>query len=253
MNLIYQFQINRKYSRLDIFNFIGIPDPKGGNWYTGYTSFNEDNFIFCGVGTPGRTGHDYPNRFIENNALIWYGKTGSLLRHSSIKRMLSDAGNVYLFFREKDNDKFTFAGIAKALSHKDGPPVEIIWKFIDPVEMIDTFFSPDEIIENKKVPEGAKKTITVNVYERDSSARQQCINHWGNNCIVCDFSFSEKYGQIGDGYIHVHHLKPLYTIGKEYQLDPILDLRPVCPNCHAMLHKGKTVLSIEELASKIKR
>jgi hypothetical protein len=55
MNPIYQFQVNKKYSRLDIFNTIGIPDPNGGNCYSGYTSFNEDDFIFCGVGAPGRT------------------------------------------------------------------------------------------------------------------------------------------------------------------------------------------------------
>ncbi|MEW5967974.1 MAG: HNH endonuclease [Pseudomonadota bacterium] len=51
--------------------------------------------------------------------------------------------------------------------------------------------------------------------------------------------------------MHVHHLKPLALTDGAYELDPIADLRPVCPNCHAMLHRGENVLSIEELVSKL--
>jgi 5-methylcytosine-specific restriction protein A len=42
---------------------------------------------------------------------------------------------------------------------------------------------------------------------------------------------------------------PISTIGKEYLLDPVKDLVPVCPNCHAMLHRGINgrVLTVEEL------
>ena len=47
--------------------------------------------------------------------------------------------------------------------------------------------------------------------------------------------------------IHVHHLRPLAAQGTEYELDPIEDLRPACPNCHAMLHARPDALSIEEL------
>ena len=35
----------------------------------------------------------------------------------------------------------------------------------------------------------------------------------------------------------VHHIKPLSEINEEYEVDPINDLIPVCPNCHAMLHR----------------
>jgi 5-methylcytosine-specific restriction protein A len=52
---------------------------------------------------------------------------------------------------------------------------------------------------------------------------------------------------LGEGFIHVHHLNPIATIAEEYELDPENDLRPVCPNCHAMLHRKKETLSIEEL------
>jgi len=67
------------------------------------------------------------------------------------------------------------------------------------------------------------------------------------NCSVCQFRFDATFGDLGKGYIHVHHLTPIATIGTEYHLDPERDLRPVCPNCHAMLHRHNPPLSIEEL------
>lgn len=54
------------------------------------------------------------------------------------------------------------------------------------------------------------------------------------------------YGEIGAGYIHVHHLKPLAEVTGEREIDPIADLIPVCPNCHAMLHRASEP-TIEEL------
>ena len=51
--------------------------------------------------------------------------------------------------------------------------------------------------------------------------------------------FENMYGELGKGFIHVHHIVPISMIGKEYKIDPIKDLVPVCPNCHAMLHRCK--------------
>jgi len=105
---------------------------------------------------------------------------------------------------------------------------------------------PDDI-EDNNLFEGAKKQILVNAYERNSKARQECIDHYGAKCLICDFDFKKQYGEIGKGFIHVHHILDISTIGKEYKVDPIRDLRPVCPNCHAMLHKRKPAYSIEDI------
>ena len=96
-------------------------------------------------------------------------------------------------------------------------------------------------------PEGLKKAVLVNIYERNPKARQACIDCYGYICTICEFDFEKAYGKLGERFIHVHHLKPISQIGKEYRVDPINDLRPVCPNCHAMLHRGPETLSIEEL------
>lgn len=69
--------------------------------------------------------------------------------------------------------------------------------------------------------------------------------------MICDFSFEEKYGEIGRGFIHVHHLTAISSIGKEHKLNPIIDLRPVCPNCHSMIHKRLDPFSIEEIIEKM--
>jgi hypothetical protein len=96
---------------------------------------------------------------------------------------------------------------------------------------------PDQIPKASVIIEGAVQNVTVNQYERDPQARQRCIEHYGARCQVCSFNFEEAYGELGKGFIHVHHLLPLASIGKEYVVDPVRHLRPICPNCHAMLHR----------------
>ena len=106
---------------------------------------------------------------------------------------------------------------------------------------------PDEIDTASPLLEGSRYQITINAYERDHRARKLCIARYGAVCIICGFSFGSVYGNEAEGIIHVHHLRPLSEIGIEYEVDPILDLRPVCPNCHAVLHRRVPAYSIEEV------
>jgi hypothetical protein len=101
------------------------------------------------------------------------------------------------------------------------------------------FLYPDEsnLILDINLKEGSKQTIHVNKYERNQEARQKCIAHYGPNCQVCNFDFEVMYPSIGQGFIHVHHHKLISNSDGEYIIDPIKDLIPVCPNCHAMLHR----------------
>lgn len=111
-----------------------------------------------------------------------------------------------------------------------------------------TFLS-DEVNEgsNGDYYEGTKIKILVNKYERDTNARKKCIENYGAICAACNFNFELVYGEIGKGFIHVHHLVLISEIGKTYKVDPIKDLIPVCPNCHAMIHKKNPPYTIEEL------
>jgi len=108
-------------------------------------------------------------------------------------------------------------------------------------------YEPTEVADRDQYYEGATKTIFVNVYERDGAARKACVDHYGPDCSVCGLNFGARYGDIGEGFIHVHHLVPLSDIKKGYSPDPVKDLRPVCPNCHAMLHSVKPSLPVDSL------
>lgn len=112
---------------------------------------------------------------------------------------------------------------------------------------------PEEVSET--LEEGHRRTIMVNKYERSSIARQKCIEEHGLNCAVCDMNFEEIYGEVGKGFIHVHHIVPLYEVGGSYKVDYKKDLVPVCPNCHAMLHKklNGELVSIDQLKLMLKK
>lgn len=132
---------------------------------------------------------------------------------------------------------------------KDGiASVEVVKEESAEDDTLKLFHLPDEVEERQTYIEGAVKQVTVNAYERDPEARRVCLSYYGTNCSVCGFSFEQYYGKIGKDFIQVHHLKPLWQIRGEYELDPVNDLRPVCPNCHAMLHRGQdSPRSIEKL------
>jgi predicted HNH restriction endonuclease len=105
----------------------------------------------------------------------------------------------------------------------------------------------DELPEPDLFPEGGRRTVIINGYERSVSARNACIKHYGPKCLVCGLDFEKRYGKMGRGFIHVHHIVEISKIGKKYKINPKKDLQPVCPNCHAMLHRNDPMLSIEEL------
>lgn len=124
-------------------------------------------------------------------------------------------------------------------------------------EMINEFspdtFLPEEVPTSSKYREGSTEKILVNRYERNQTARKACIEYYGATCFICNFDFKERYGEIMNGFIHVHHIKSLASIGEQYDVDPIEDLRPVCPNCHAVLHHRNPPYSLDEIRKLLKR
>jgi 5-methylcytosine-specific restriction protein A len=124
--------------------------------------------------------------------------------------------------------------------------LEMRW---DKFNKIERYRIPEEVIDCSKLEEGATRRISVNIYERNAKARNMCIAHYGTKCVVCDFDFFEKYGDVGKDFINIHHLIPLSKIGKKYQVDPVNDLRPVCSNCHSVIHRSHIAYTIEDVRS----
>ncbi|MEG6546794.1 HNH endonuclease [Acinetobacter bereziniae] len=126
---------------------------------------------------------------------------------------------------------------------RDKAPSDPIRIFLDHIfnefgnEALETDYPDETNTQSKTFPEGAKQTVLVNKYERNTEARAKCLEIHGTRCKVCDMSFAETYGFFANDFIHVHHITPLHQILESYEVNPETDLIPVCPNCHAMLHK----------------
>ncbi|MCC2956924.1 HNH endonuclease [Massilia sp. IC2-477] len=115
------------------------------------------------------------------------------------------------------------------------------------------FPTTEELGAGHEFVEGATKTIKVNYYERSPVARAACISHYGAKCVICNFNFEEVYGELGKSFIHVHHVIPLSEVKASYVVDPINDLRPVCANCHAIIHRTTPALDIAAVKNAITR
>jgi predicted HNH restriction endonuclease len=102
-------------------------------------------------------------------------------------------------------------------------------------------------IENEYF-EGEKKQRLSNFYERNHKLRVAAIKAHGFVCKVCGFDFKKFYGVYGNGFIEVHHLKPVSKLEESTKVCPINDMTVVCSNCHRMLHRSNDhTLTIEEL------
>ncbi|WP_426261626.1 HNH endonuclease [Sphingomonas sp. DC1100-1] len=65
-------------------------------------------------------------------------------------------------------------------------------------------------------------------------------------CEVCSFDFAQAYGELGAGYIEVHHTKPIHTLTQGTKTK-LTDLALLCANCHRMAHRKREPLSIEAI------
>jgi len=116
------------------------------------------------------------------------------------------------------------------------------------VDVVETLFllAKEELL----YVEGAEHQVTSKRLERSQALRDKAIQIHGCRCAICCFCFKENYGPLGDAFIHIHHIERLADTGKRL-VNPKTDLIPVCPNCHAMLHRRSPPLLPQELIKKI--
>ena len=177
--------------------------------------------------------------------VFWKDKTqlGSIKEYAVFEKLqkVDKATLSFDYFLQKK--LVSDAPIQGRRTDRDKAPNDPIRIFLDHIvnefgnDALETNYPDEANVESKTFPEGAKQTVQVNRYERNPEARAKCIEFHKARCKVCDMSFAETYGSFAKDFIHVHHKKPLYEISEQYEVDPKNDLIPVCPNCHAMLHK----------------
>ncbi|MCA4135558.1 HNH endonuclease [Arthrobacter sp. M4] len=140
------------------------------------------------------------------------------------------------------NTNWSESTSVQRVASTDEASVRAVWAEYAPVDENDPILpSPGSF------PADALTRVTMNRYERDSHARRLCLAHYGTSCAACGFSFEETYGQAGEGFIHIHHVVPMNQLGPRYELDPIRDLIPLCPNCHYMAHRRQVPYTLSEL------
>lgn len=110
---------------------------------------------------------------------------------------------------------------------------------------------------SRNISEGKVTQKQVLGRTRSKELREKAIEYYRDEngrlkCIVCGFDFETHYGIHGRDYIEIHHEVPIcaYTTeGKtEFLSEAINHVKPLCANCHRMVHrKPQNPLSIEEL------
>lgn len=95
--------------------------------------------------------------------------------------------------------------------------------------------------------EGTARKVLTTRYERSPINRALCLAVKGYSCAVCGMNFQDTYGDLGRNFIHVHHAVSVSKMGGDYLVDPLKELFPVCPNCHAMIHRSDPPMAVEEL------
>jgi hypothetical protein len=111
-----------------------------------------------------------------------------------------------------------------------------------------------ESVVIEKQSEGFRKRYYTTRYERSAKNRNNAIRIHGLKCMVCDFDFEETYGELGKGFIEVHHVMPLSDRNEVVDIAPETDLVCLCPNCHRMIHRKKNyVMSVDELKGLLKK
>ena len=95
--------------------------------------------------------------------------------------------------------------------------------------------------------EGAATIQLSTRYERDRRNRAAAIAIWGCKCQACGLDFGDRYGDIANGFIEVHHTTLVSALEPGTIVDPAQDLVPLCSNCHAVAHRRAPPFSVEEL------
>ena len=102
--------------------------------------------------------------------------------------------------------------------------------------------------------EGEKKDRLSSYYERNPKLRSATIKEQGLTCKICGFNFEDFYGDVGIGFIEVHHLTPISILNPDQKLCPVNDMVVVCANCHRMFHRNKNeTLTIEQVKCLIEK
>lgn len=115
--------------------------------------------------------------------------------------------------------------------------------------MLVSLLGVEEVHCDTSVVEGSARESHSLRYERKKINREICLQIRGARCLCCELSMGDKYGKFASNLIEVHHVVPASVMGPNYRVNPLIDLIPVCPNCHRVLHLSDPPMPPEKLRS----
>ncbi len=155
-----KFKRGSQYTRKSIGEicFPGVGRPAGGNWDTGYVRVQNNLIIFMNIGVPGRTGHDFDNKFDEKtNTITWYGKPNTHSKQPLIKSLLEGKITPYFFARWDQKPNFIYLGIGSILDCQDdiqtreGSAVELKLAIKDANDVIQYAANKEDFLDGQKI------------------------------------------------------------------------------------------------------
>lgn len=195
--------------------------------------------------------HDH----LEGDTLLWDGQPEGRTDKLVIEHEANGLELLVFYRKHKNafpNYGFKYEGRFRYISHKGSHPAHFILRRVESLLATVTkdleAFKAEESTYQGLFREGKATSTLINKHERNPTLRATSIQIHGTRCQVCNFSFSETYGSLGEAFIEVHHLYPVSKYTGETSVNPGTEMAVVCANCHRMIHRNpENPLSLEEL------
>ncbi|MHC2640175.1 5-methylcytosine-specific restriction protein A [Bradyrhizobium liaoningense] len=104
--------------------------------------------------------------------------------------------------------------------------------------------------DNEEYQEGQRAWREASFLARNPKLVKDAKKHHGPTCQACGFNFEKVYGELGKGYIEVHHKRPIADGGP--RTSTVQDVDVICANCHRMIHRKGTPMTLHQLKKILK-
>ena len=169
-----------------------IGRPAGGNWDTGYTSFEDNLIVFMNIGIPGRTGHDFDNFFDEtSNTITWYGKPNAHSKQPTFKKLLNQEITPHFFARwNAKKPEFIYLGVGSIVNFidgvktKEGNTIKVTLTLDDVKDILD-FTIPNE---SKDISSINEPIVSTSSFVMEKHLEDFIYNNWRSTIFGRDYN-----------------------------------------------------------------
>lgn len=204
------FELLGRYSRKELKEQFGISD---ATIFTGIFQPKGYSSIWLFVTEEKTADRTAYNDFFDGQTLNFEGQLSGRTDNKIIN-YITDGNDLLVFFRKKKdqypNYAFVFLGRFQYVNHEGNNPKRFVLQSLDIVEEDNgEFFPVNQVLTPQLYSEGRSGSMVQTYYERNPHLRAEALRIHGTKCSVCGFDFSRMYGTHGEGFIEIHHLKPI--------------------------------------------